>query len=110
MKSLELGLEVVFYLYPVGLFATLFSAQLVSFRYRKVASARAPAVDERDAEKIRRFYARIFWCLQFLLTPLLVSDHCSSGLLPSLPSNGMPLAIGDRRGLTHASLILRTAC
>ena len=83
MKSLELGLELVFYLYPVGLFATLFSAQLVSFRYRKVASARAPAVDERDAEKIGRFYARIFWCLQFLLTPLLVSDPCSSGLLPS---------------------------
>ena len=83
MASLQLGLEVIFYLYPVGLFATLFSGQLLSFRYRKVA--RAPAADERDVEKIRRLYARIFWCLQLLLTPLLVRSlphHAAVAMVP----------------------------
>lgn len=72
MEKLQLGLEVAFYLYPVGLFATLFGAQALSYRYRNVS--KAAAADEKHAEKIERFYARILWCLQLLLTPLLVGN------------------------------------
>ncbi|KAK7738418.1 hypothetical protein SLS62_011406 [Diatrype stigma] len=72
MEKLQLGLEVAFYLYPVGLFATLFGAQALSYRYRNVS--RAAAADEKQAEKIERFYARILWCLQLLLTPLLLTS------------------------------------
>ena len=88
MESLQLGLEVAFYLYPVGLFATLFAGQLLSFRYRKVA--RAPAADERDAEKIGRFYARVLWCLQLLLTPLLVRGPIPrrAAVVPLAPGAG----------------------
>ncbi|KAI1638457.1 hypothetical protein F4809DRAFT_600074 [Biscogniauxia mediterranea] len=72
MESLQTGLEVAFYLYPVGLFATLFSAQLLSFRYRK--ASKAPVTDRKDAEKVSRFYARIPWCLQLLLVLLLLAS------------------------------------
>ncbi|KAI5927537.1 hypothetical protein F4810DRAFT_269324 [Camillea tinctor] len=72
MGSLQIALEVAFYLYPVGLFVTLFSAQLVAFRYRK--THKAPATDEKAAEKVVRFYARILWALQLLLTFLLLAS------------------------------------
>ncbi|KAI1392406.1 uncharacterized protein F4822DRAFT_128197 [Hypoxylon trugodes] len=72
MANLQLGLEVVFYLYPVGLFVALYSGQAIAYRYRNVP--KAPATDVAGAEKINRFYARILWCLQLLLTPLLLAS------------------------------------
>ncbi|EMR71362.1 putative heavy metal tolerance protein [Eutypa lata UCREL1] len=44
MGSLQPGLEVAFYLYPVGLFVTLFSTQILSYRYRKAPKALASII------------------------------------------------------------------
>jgi len=71
MAGLELGLEVAFYLYPVGLFVTLFAAQLVAYRYRD-AGTKQP-VDEKSVEKVEVFYARLIRIIQLLLAPALAS-------------------------------------
>lgn len=79
MAGLQLGLEVAFYLYPVGLFVALFSSQLISYRYRD--AGKALVFDEKSVAKVERFYARLIRGLQFLLTPLLVNhpfSDCSS--------------------------------
>ena len=78
MGSLQPGLEVAFYLYPVGLFVTLFSTQILSYRYRK--APKAAGTDAKSAEKIERFYSRILWCLQFILTLLLVGSPPKNGI------------------------------
>lgn len=72
MAGLQLGLEIAFYLYPVGLFVTLFSIQLILHRYRN--TGKAPTLDEKSVEKVELFYARLIWILQLLLAPTLVSS------------------------------------
>lgn len=70
----QLGLEVAFYLYPCGLFATLLGSQSVQYyRERHGKPNRDATADEKQAEATRRFYARLIWCFQFLLSLLLVS-------------------------------------
>ncbi|KAI0855513.1 hypothetical protein F4860DRAFT_496068 [Xylaria cubensis] len=72
MANVELGLAIGFYLYPCGLIATLFLSQLVRYRYKYAGSA--PQVDEKDVEKIQRFYAKCVWSVQLVLTPLLLAS------------------------------------
>lgn len=78
MAAVQLGLEVAFYLYPCSLFVTLLTSQAIYY-YRErrreslgSAAAAGPA-DDKDADKIRQFYARLIWVLQFLLVVLLAS-------------------------------------
>lgn len=77
MAGVQQGLEVAFYLYPCGLFATLLTAQSVSYyrarRGHHLAPAAPPTVDDpKRAESLRRFYARLVWVLQLGLSLLLV--------------------------------------
>lgn len=96
MAGLQLGLEIAFYLYPVALFVALFSAQLISFRRRD--SAKAPAPEEKNGEKAERFYARLIWVLQLLLTPSLVrcvrqsrsSRRAGKSVDPENPTDRLP--------------------
>jgi ATP-binding cassette, subfamily B, vacuolar membrane transporter HMT1/ACLQ len=74
MADTELGLAVAFYLYPFGLFATLFSSQLIRYRYRDADEPLA-AINEKKGEKVHRLYTNLIWIFQLLLSPLLV---CSS--------------------------------
>lgn len=71
--GVQLGLEIAFYLYPVGLFATLLGSQSVQYyRERHGKPNRDATADEKQAEATRRFYARLIWCFQLLLSLLLV--------------------------------------
>ncbi|KAI0134630.1 ABC transporter [Xylariales sp. AK1849] len=72
MGGLEAGLETAFYLYPCGLFATLFLSQLIRYRYRNVG--KVTPIDEKRSEQIQRFYARLIRFLQLLLSPLLLAS------------------------------------
>lgn len=71
--GVQLGLEIAFYLYPVGLFATLLGSQSLQY-YRERHGKPNPdaTADEKQAEATRRFYARLIWCFQLLLSLLLV--------------------------------------
>ncbi|KAK2610220.1 hypothetical protein N8I77_003670 [Diaporthe amygdali] len=75
MAGVQTGLEVAFYLYPCGLFATLLGSQSVKYyreRYGKLN--RDATADEKQAEATRRFYARLIWCFQLLLSLLLLAS------------------------------------
>lgn len=77
MAGVQKGLEVAFYLYPCGLFATLLVSQSIYYyreRVGKSASADAAPDDEKHAAAIRRFYARLIRVSQFLLSILLASS------------------------------------
>jgi len=71
MADTELGFAIAFYLYPCGLFVTLFSSQLVRYRYRDAEEPSA-AINEKKAEKTHRLYTKLIWIFQLLLFPLLV--------------------------------------
>lgn len=68
MADLELGLATSFYLYPCGLFAALFSSQLIRYRYR----ADEPAAATNNSKVPRRLYTNLIWIFQLILSPLLV--------------------------------------
>jgi hypothetical protein len=70
MAGLQLGLQIAFYLYPVGLVLALLSSQLISYRRRD--AGKSAILDEKAVEKVERFYARLIRGLQLLLTPTLV--------------------------------------
>lgn len=72
MADLQLGLEVAFYLYPVGLFTALFAAQLVAYRYRHAPRAVTADSDKDRADSLRNLYARLVYIVQLILTPALV--------------------------------------
>ncbi|KAI3398535.1 hypothetical protein diail_9059 [Diaporthe ilicicola] len=75
MAGVQQGLEVAFYLYPCGLFATLLGSQSVQYyRERHGKLNRDAAADEKQAESTRRFYARLIWCFQLLLSLLLLAS------------------------------------
>lgn len=74
MAGVQQGLEVAFYLYPCGLFATLLTSQCVYYyRERRGKHAPGPATDDpKRAESIRQLYARLIWVLQLVFSLLLV--------------------------------------
>lgn len=75
MARVQQGLEVAFYLYPCGLFAALLTSQSLDyFRARRASSSGKTTTsdDPEKAEGIRRFYARLLWLLQLVLSILLV--------------------------------------
>jgi ATP-binding cassette, subfamily B, vacuolar membrane transporter HMT1/ACLQ len=71
MADAELGLAIAFYLYPCGLFATLFSAQLARYRYRD-AGEPSPAISEKKVQKAHRLYTKLIRIFQLLISLLLV--------------------------------------
>lgn len=73
--GVQLGLEVAFYLYPCGLFATLLISQAIYYyrERRRPTSPSATLTDDKTAEKTRQFYDRLIWGFQFLLSVLLAS-------------------------------------
>lgn len=75
MAGVQLGLQVAFYLYPCGLFATLLSSQSVDYyRERRYGAGdrSSSGGDDKNAQSIRQFYSKLIWVLQFLLCILLV--------------------------------------
>lgn len=89
MAGVQLGLEVAFYLYPCGLFVTLLVSQAIYYireRRQETQASSSPSgaasADDKDADKIRQFYARLVWVFQFLLTLLLASPGGPNHALP----------------------------
>lgn len=76
MASGELGLKTAFYVYPCILFVSLLGVQSFQFwRRRRDATAGASAtIDKQDADAIRRFYARLLWLLQLVLSILILAS------------------------------------
>lgn len=71
MANTELVLALAFYLYPCGLFVTLFSSQLIRYRYRDEVNPPA-GNNAKKTEKAHRLYTKLIWTFQLLLFPLLV--------------------------------------
>jgi hypothetical protein len=71
MADTELGLAIAFYIYPCALFVTLFSSQLIRYRYRDTEDEPA-AIKEKKAQKTYRLYTKLIWIFQLLVSPLLV--------------------------------------
>ncbi|KAF3766483.1 hypothetical protein M406DRAFT_277382 [Cryphonectria parasitica EP155] len=68
MAGVQRGLEAAFYLYPCGLFVTLFTSQSIYYYRKRVGkSTSGSSSEEKDAEGIRRFYDRLIWVLQAFL-------------------------------------------
>ncbi|KAI8665546.1 hypothetical protein LRP88_03952 [Fusarium phalaenopsidis] len=77
MTSPEVGLKVIFYLYPCLLFVTLLGSQCLQFYLSRGREPRRIALDneqKQKAESIRRVYARVIWFLQFILSLLFVAS------------------------------------
>lgn len=77
MASPEVGLKVIFYLYPCLLFVTLLGSQCLQFYLSRGREPRRIALDneqKQKAESIRRVYARVIWCLQLVLLLLFVAS------------------------------------
>ncbi|KAI1858131.1 hypothetical protein JX265_010799 [Neoarthrinium moseri] len=74
MAQVQLALEIAFYVYPCGLFATLSLSQLIRhWRDRRNVSELA----DEGTEEFRRFHSRLTWGLQLLLALLLASTTAS---------------------------------
>ena len=71
MADPELGLAIAFYLYPCGLFITLFSTQLFNYRYRD-ADEPSAVINEKKTQYPQRLYIKLIWIFQLFLSPLLV--------------------------------------
>ncbi|UPK92891.1 hypothetical protein LCI18_003826 [Fusarium solani-melongenae] len=77
MASPEVGLKVIFYLYPCLLFVTLLGSQCLQFYLSRGREPRRIALDneqKQKAEGIRRVYARVIWFLQLVLSLLFVAS------------------------------------
>ncbi|KAJ4255133.1 hypothetical protein NW757_004638 [Fusarium falciforme] len=77
MASPEVGLKVIFYLYPCLLFVTLLGSQCLQFYLSRGREPRRIALDneqKQKAESIRRVYARVIWFLQLVLSLLFVAS------------------------------------
>ncbi|KAI8664477.1 hypothetical protein NCS57_00487800 [Fusarium keratoplasticum] len=77
MASPEVGLKVIFYLYPCLLFVTLLGSQCLQFYLSRGREPRRIALDneqKQKAETIRRVYARVIWFLQLVLSLLFVAS------------------------------------
>ena len=84
MGGLESGLEVLCYLYPVGLIVTLYSSQLISYWPRRIG--KTGSAGDRTVKPVGRVYAALLWCLQLLLALALVCILlCISETDPLLP-------------------------
>ncbi|KIM93402.1 hypothetical protein OIDMADRAFT_35892 [Oidiodendron maius Zn] len=73
MADTELGLAIAFYLYPCGLLLTLFSSQLVRYRYRD-ADEPSATINQKKDQKAHRLYTKLIWIFQLLLSPLLLAS------------------------------------
>ncbi|KAJ4251444.1 hypothetical protein NW762_011427 [Fusarium torreyae] len=78
MAKAELGLRIGFYVYPCILFVTLLGVQSAQFwlsRHGEPKSRQDALDNERkqQADKIRRFYARLIWILQLVLSLLIIA-------------------------------------
>nr|XP_036587277.1 heavy metal tolerance protein [Colletotrichum truncatum]KAF6798008.1 heavy metal tolerance protein [Colletotrichum truncatum] len=73
MAGVQLGLQVAFYLYPCGLFVALLGAQSAQFWRERRGGPRRDAPDEK-AVALRRFYNRIIWTLQLILSLVLFAS------------------------------------
>lgn len=71
MADIQLGLAIAFYLYPCGLFVTLFASQLIRYRYRDAEQPLA-AINEKKVQKAHGLYTKLIWIFQLLLPSLLV--------------------------------------
>lgn len=71
MAGMQLGLQVAFYLYPCGLFVALLGAQSVQFWRERRGGPRRDAPDEK-AVALRKFYNRLIWSFQLILSAVLV--------------------------------------
>ncbi|RSM20096.1 hypothetical protein CDV31_000889 [Fusarium ambrosium] len=77
MASPEVGLKVIFYLYPCLLFVTLLGSQCLQFYLSRGREPRRIALDNEQKQKdesIRRVYARVIRSLQFVLLLLFVAS------------------------------------
>jgi hypothetical protein len=79
MAKEELGLKIGFYAYPCALFVTLLGVQSAQFYISRHGDpkARQNALDsdlKSKAEKTRRFYARLIWVFQLVLSGLIISS------------------------------------
>lgn len=108
MAGVQQGLEVAFYLYPCGLFATLLVSQSVYYyRERHGKHPAAPATDDpKKAEVIRRFYARLIWVLQLVLSILLVGIAIALAGQPQLPRSLTAFTVSQH----HPRSTRRSAC
>lgn len=79
MAGVQQGLEVAFYFYPCGLFATLLLSQSIQYyRERHGKLRHDDATDEKKAEGIRRLYAWLIWGFQLVLSLLFVCRTTAS--------------------------------
>ncbi|KAM0420478.1 hypothetical protein ACHAPT_011772 [Fusarium lateritium] len=77
MASPQLGLKIIFYVYPCLLFATLLGSQALQFYRSRGREPRRIALDndqKQKAESIRRVYARLIWLLQLVLSALFIAS------------------------------------
>lgn len=76
MAGTQQGLEVAFYLYPCGLFATLFVSQAIYYYRERAAKAKQnadpAAASDNETNGLRRFYSILIRALQALLCALYV--------------------------------------
>ncbi|KAK1753551.1 putative abc heavy metal transporter [Echria macrotheca] len=70
MANVELGLQVAFYAYPIGLFTVLITSEAIY--YYRSRQGKVEATDDKAADPIRRFYARLIRFTQFILAALVV--------------------------------------
>ncbi|EEU38787.1 uncharacterized protein NECHADRAFT_83033 [Fusarium vanettenii 77-13-4] len=77
MANPEVGLKVIFYLYPCLLFVTLLGSQCLQFYLCRGREPRRIALDndqKQKAESIRRVHTRVIWLLQLVLSLLFVAS------------------------------------
>ncbi|GKU20303.1 unnamed protein product [Fusarium langsethiae] len=79
MAKEELGLKIGFYAYPCALFVTLLGVQSAQFYLTRHGDpkTRQNALDndlKSKTEKIQRFYARLIWGFQLVLSGLIIAS------------------------------------
>jgi ABC-type transport system involved in Fe-S cluster assembly fused permease/ATPase subunit len=79
MAKEELGLKIGFYAYPCALFVTLLGVQSAQFYLTRHGDpkTRQNALDndlKSKTEKIQRFYARLIWGFQLILSGLIIAS------------------------------------
>ncbi|KAK5653654.1 hypothetical protein OQA88_8684 [Cercophora sp. LCS_1] len=71
MAGVQFGLEVAFYVYPIGLFLTLGTSQSIYY-FRNRSRPQPAEPNDKAADGIRRFYAWLIWLAQAVLAVLVL--------------------------------------